>query len=73
MIIGTNPIGTKIPSFLVHSARASVRLFDRGGTSNRLLFAVDNIGNRLFAEFPNASFFRPEAGRNVSLALQTGF
>jgi outer membrane receptor protein involved in Fe transport len=73
VIIGSNPIGTKIPSFVVHSARASVRLFDRNGTSNSLLFKVDNIANTLYAEFPNASFFRPEAGRNVSLALQTSF
>jgi outer membrane receptor protein involved in Fe transport len=73
VIIGTNPIGTTIPSFVVHSARASVRLFDRAGTSNRLLFTVDNIGNRLYAEFPNASFFRPEPGRNITLALQTAF
>ena len=72
-IVGTNPIGDVIPSFVVHSARASVRLPDRGGVSNRLLLSVENIGNRLYAEFPNASFFRPEPGRSVSLALTTSF
>lgn len=72
-IIGTNPIGSVIPSFVVHSARASVRLFDGRGTTNRLQLTVNNIGNTLYAEFPNASFFRPEPGRNISLALQSTF
>lgn len=73
VIIGTNPIGAAIPAFTVHSARASARLFARGGTTNRLLFGIENIGDKLYAEFPNASFFRPEPGRSVSLALQTSF
>ena len=73
VIIGTNPIGAVIPAFTVHSARASMRLFDRVGTSNTLAFTVDNIGDKLYAEFPNASFFRPEPGRNVSLAIITSF
>jgi hemoglobin/transferrin/lactoferrin receptor protein len=73
VIVGTNPIGDVIPSFVVHSARASVRLPHRAGVSNRLLLSVENIGNKLYAEFPNASFFRPEPGRSVSLALTTSF
>ena len=73
VIIGTNPIGSVIPSFVVHSARASARLFDRMGTSNTLALTVDNIGDKLYAEFPNASFFRPEPGRNLSLAIITAF
>jgi outer membrane receptor for ferrienterochelin and colicin len=72
-IVGTNPIGTFIPAFTVHSARASVRLFQRAGITNQLALVVDNIGDKLYAEFPNASFFRPEPGRNVSLALVTSF
>jgi hemoglobin/transferrin/lactoferrin receptor protein len=73
VIIGTNPIGSVIPAFTVHSARANLLLFDRAGLSNRLSLNVDNIANKLYAEFPNASFFRPEPGRNVSLALVTSF
>jgi hemoglobin/transferrin/lactoferrin receptor protein len=73
VIIGTNPIGAVIPSFVVHSARASARLFERGGVANSLSLVVDNIGDRLYAEFPNASFFRPEPGRNITLALHTSF
>ena len=73
VIVGTNPIGDVIPSFVVHSARASVRLPDRAGVSNRLLLSVENIGNKLYAEFPNASFFRPEPGRSMSVAITTSF
>ena len=73
VIVGANPIGDHIPAFTVHSARADVRLFQRAGVTNRLALVVENIGDRLYAEFPNASFFRPEPGRNISLALVTSF
>jgi hemoglobin/transferrin/lactoferrin receptor protein len=73
VIVGTNPLGPVIPAFTVHSARASVKLLDRYGVSNRLTFTIDNLANALYAEFPNASFFRPEPGRSVSLALTTSF
>lgn len=73
VIVGTNPIGAVIPAFTVHSARGSLRLPSRLGIRNRVIVAVDNIGNTLYSEFPNASFFRPEPGRNVSLGLATSF
>jgi hemoglobin/transferrin/lactoferrin receptor protein len=73
VIVGQNPIGPVIPSFTVHSARASARLLERAGVTSRLLLSVENIGHALYAEFPNASFFRPEPGRNLSLALVNAF
>ena len=73
VIVGTNPIGDVIPSFVVHSARASAFLFQVGGISNELAVTVENIGNRLYAEFPNASFFRPEAERSVTAAMVVRF
>ena len=73
VIVGTNPIGSTIPAFAVHTARASVRLPVRGSVANTLSLVVDNIGNKLYSETPNASFFRPEPGRNISLALTTSF
>jgi outer membrane receptor protein involved in Fe transport len=73
VIIGTNPIGSVIPAFTVQSARASVQLLERAGMRHSLAFSVNNIGNTLYAEFPNASFFRPEPGRSVALALFTEF
>jgi hemoglobin/transferrin/lactoferrin receptor protein len=73
VIVGTNPIGEVIPSFVVHSARASAFLFQVRGISNELAVTVENIGNRLYAEFPNASFFRPEAERSVTAAMVVRF
>ena len=73
VIVGSNPIGPVLPSFTVHSARAGVRIARRGNIESRLNVAVDNIGNTLYAEFPNASFFRPEPGRSVTVALTTAF
>ena len=73
VIVGENPLGPVIPSFVVHSARASARLFTRGRVSNELTIAAENLGDRLYSEFPNASFFRPEAGRNVSLGMTIRF
>jgi hypothetical protein len=34
---------------------------------------VDNLTNELYAEFANASFFRPEPGRSVSASLVVEF
>src|SRR6185436_13258919 len=73
VIVGTNPIGAVLPAFTVHSARGTLRLYERGGMSNRLVFTIENIGDKLYAEFPNASFFRPEAGRSLTLGLTTSF
>jgi len=73
VIIGSNPIGSVLPAFTVHSARGSLHLRDVGRVRNDLSLVVDNISDRLYAEFPNASFFRPEPGRHVRLAFVTTF
>jgi outer membrane receptor protein involved in Fe transport len=73
VFIGTNPIGEVIPSFVVHSARASFGLVERETLRTSIRLSVENIGDRLYAEFPNASFFRPEPGRNLAVALIVGF
>lgn len=73
VIVGENPLGPVIPSFLVHSARASMMLFQTRGLTNELALRVENIGNRLYSESANSSFFRPEAERNVSLAMTVRF
>lgn len=73
VIVGANPIGSVLPAFTVHSARAGVRVIRRGALESRLNIAVDNIGNTLYAEFPNASFFRPEPGRSFTVGLTSAF
>jgi hypothetical protein len=38
-----------------------------------MTLAVNNLGNALYAEFSNASFFRPEPKRTLALAWTTVF
>ena len=62
-----------IPSFTVMHLRGGVRLFSYGMTSNNLMIGVENLGNVLYAEFSNASFFRPNAGRTFVISWVTSF
>jgi outer membrane receptor protein involved in Fe transport len=71
--LGTSPIGNELPSFSVHSVRASARVLSTGRFTHSVSVVVNNLANRLYAESANASFFRPEPGRNVSFTWSTGF
>lgn len=66
-------VGLVLPAFTVHNARAGVMLFQRGLHRHRIGLAVTNIGDALYAEFSNASFFRPEARRGVTLTYDLSF
>ena len=68
-----SPIGDVLPAFTVHDIRGGVRLFDLGPTSNRLGVSIENLTNVLYAEFSNASFFRPEPGRTLLVSWITSF
>ena len=71
--LGTSPIGPELPAFTTHGVRAGVTAFRRGGHVQRLGIAVTNLTNALYAEFPNASFFRPEPGRSVAVTWDVTF
>ena len=71
--LGTNPIGPVLPAFTTHDVRGGLTVFRRRGHVQRLGVAVTNLGNTLYAEFPNASFFRPEPGRSVVLSWDMTF
>ena len=64
------PVGEILPSFTVHTLAAGVTLFDRGSQSHDLNVVVDNLTDELYAEFSNATFFRPQPGRNVKVAYR---
>jgi hemoglobin/transferrin/lactoferrin receptor protein len=68
-----NPIGDVLPGFTVHHLRGGVMLFQRGGHTQRLGITVGNLTNRLYAETSNASFFRPEPGRHLTLSWEASF
>ncbi len=69
----SNPIGPVLPAFTVQGAGAGVVLLRRGHMTHTLDVNVSNLGNTLYAEFPNASFFRPEPGRAVTITWRMGF
>ncbi len=62
-----NPIGDIYPSFAVYALRGGMTLHETKGAVHRLGIAVENLTDELYAEFSNASFFRPEPGRSLVL------
>ncbi len=62
-----------IPQFTVMHLRGGVRLFAYGLTTSSLMVGVENLGDVLYAEFANASFFRPNAGRTFVVSWVTSF
>jgi outer membrane receptor protein involved in Fe transport len=72
-ILAGNPIGNVLPAFTVHSIRAGVTVLRSGAHSHRISLAVRNLTNELYAEFSNASFFRPEARRNLIVSYDLTF
>jgi hemoglobin/transferrin/lactoferrin receptor protein len=74
VFMGLKPaVGWVLPAFTVHNARAAINLRRLGSYTHRIGIAVNNITDALFAEFSNASFFRPEARRGVTLTYDIAF
>ncbi|MEZ4584929.1 MAG: TonB-dependent receptor [Gemmatimonadales bacterium] len=71
--LGDNVLGSVLPAFTVHDVAAGARLGRWGGTTHSLALTVANLTDRLYAEFPNASFFRPEPGRRATVTYRLGF
>jgi len=68
-----NPLGDELPAFTVLGLRGGVRLPEFGGVRQSLTVAVNNLTNELYAETANASFFRPEPKRSVTVSLDVTF
>lgn len=69
----SNPIGDMIPGFTVHTLSGGITLFKRNPAPQHLGIIIGNLTNALYAEFSNASFFRPAPKRFVALTWSTGF
>ncbi|MFN7966283.1 MAG: TonB-dependent receptor [Acidobacteriota bacterium] len=67
------PIGSTLPGFTVHAVAGGVTLYEKGGVKHELDLSVENLTDELYAEFSNATFFRPEPGRNVKAAYRLRF
>lgn len=68
-----SPIGEVLPSFTVMHIRGGVKLFDHGRTSHSLVLGVENVTDQLYAEFSNATFFRPAPKRALLVSWKTSF
>lgn len=67
------PVGSTLPSFTVHGIGAGARLFQYGGFANEVTVWVENLTDELYAEFSNATFFRPEPGRTAKISYRVTF
>lgn len=73
VIAGSSPVGAVLPAFTVHDLRVQGALIDHGRNRTSIVLGVNNLTNELYAEFANASFFRPEPRRSVSTAIVVEF
>ena len=58
------PLGEVLPSFTVHRLAAGLTIFEDSNQEHRLGLVIDNLNDELYAEFSNATFFRPQPERN---------
>jgi len=68
-----NPLGLEVPAFTVLNLRGGFRLPEVGGVRQSLTVSVNNLTNELYAESANASFFRPEPKRSITLTMEVAF
>jgi len=74
VVLAENPVGDLLPAFTVLTARAGIDIPHTGTQLRyRVSVSVENLTDKLYAEFSNASFFRPEPGRNLTISIETIF
>ena len=66
-------VGLTLPAFTIHGVGAGARVFERATAKHDVSVWVENATNELYAEFSNASFFRPEPGRTFKVSYRIGF
>ena len=67
------PLGEVLPSFTVHRLAAGLSVFEGANQEHRLGLVIDNLGDELYAEFSNATFFRPQPERNFIFTYDVRF
>lgn len=67
------PVGRVLPSFTVHGVGAGLRLFETLGIKHDVTLWMENLTDELYAEFSNATFFRPEPGRTAKVSYRLSF
>jgi hypothetical protein len=66
-------IGEIIPSFTIHTLAGGVTVFDNGRQAHELGVVIDNVTDELYAEFSNATFFRPEPESNIVVSYRVKY
>jgi outer membrane receptor protein involved in Fe transport len=66
------PVGDTLPSFVVHNIGAGIEIAT-GPVRHDISLWIHNLTDELYAEFSNASFFRPEPGRSARIAYRLKF
>jgi len=66
-------VGAVFPEFNVNALRGGVTVFRNNSMSHQLGLSIENLTNALYTETSNASFFRPEPGRNIIASYRLDF
>ncbi len=64
------PVGEILPSFSVHNLSGGWTFKSGSAGSHELGLILANLTDELYAEFSNATFFRPQPGRNAILTYR---
>ncbi|MCP3956439.1 MAG: TonB-dependent receptor [bacterium] len=67
------PLGEVLPSFTIHRLAAGLTIFEGDSQEHRLGVIIDNLSDELYAEFSNATFFRPQPERNFIFTYNMRF
>lgn len=66
-------VGAVFPDFNVVALRGGVTVFRNESMSHRLGLSIENLTDKLYTETSNASFFRPDPGRNIIASYRLDF
>jgi outer membrane receptor protein involved in Fe transport len=66
-------VGFTLPSFNVHNLRGGIRIAKIGRTSHYVTASLENFTDELYAEFSNATFFRPQPRRTFLIGWTSTF
>jgi outer membrane receptor protein involved in Fe transport len=62
------PLGEVLPSFTTHRIAGGFSIGESSTMDHRISFIIDNLTDELYAEFSNATFFRPQPERSFIAA-----
>lgn len=67
------PLGRILPSFTLHRLAGGLTVFENDDQQHNLGLVINNLSDELYAEFSNATFFRPQPERNFIFTYDVRF